>query len=48
MADKRNVEIRDLAEITMVSAPKISPDGKKIIFVHTKMEFEEDMYHNHL
>lgn len=48
MADKRSVEIRDLGEITMVSAPKISPDGKRVIFVHTKMDFEEDTYHNHL
>ncbi len=48
MADKRNVEIRDLGEITAVSAPKISPDGKKIIFVHTKMDFEEDTYINNL
>jgi len=48
MADKRSVEIRDLAEITAVSAPRISPDGSKVIFVHTKMDLEEDTYHNHL
>ncbi len=48
MADKRSVEIRDLGEYVAVSAPKISPDGKKIIFVHTKMDFEEDTYHNNL
>jgi dipeptidyl aminopeptidase/acylaminoacyl peptidase len=48
MADKRSVEIRDLGEYVAVSAPKISPDGKKVIFVHTKMDFEEDTYHNNL
>ena len=39
LADKRSVEIRDLGEYIAVSAPKISPDGKKIVFVHTKMDF---------
>ena len=48
MADKRSVEIRDLGEYVAVSAPRISPDGKKVIFVHTKMDFEEDTYHNNL
>lgn len=48
MADKRSVEIRDLGEITAVSAPRISPDGKRVIFVHTVMDLEEDTYHNHL
>jgi dipeptidyl aminopeptidase/acylaminoacyl peptidase len=42
------VEIRDLGEYVAVSAPQISPDGKKVIFVHTKMDFEEDTYHNNL
>ena len=48
MADKRSVEIRDLGEYVAVSAPRISPDGKKVIFVHTKMDLEEDTYHNNL
>lgn len=48
MTDKRNVEIRDLGKIMAVSAPRISPDGKRVIFVHTKMDFKEDTYHNHL
>jgi dipeptidyl aminopeptidase/acylaminoacyl peptidase len=48
MSKKRSVEIRDLGEITAVSAPRISPDGKRVIFVHTNMDFEENTYHNHL
>ncbi len=48
MPDTKKVEIRDLGEIRMISAPRISPDGKKIVFVHTQMDFEKDTYNNNL
>lgn len=48
MPEKKKVEIRDLEEIEIISAPMISPDGKKVVFVHTEMNFEEDEYINHL
>jgi dipeptidyl aminopeptidase/acylaminoacyl peptidase len=44
MPEKKRVEIRDLDEIKMVSAPRISPDGSKVVFVHTELDFEEDAY----
>ena len=44
MPEKKRVEIRDLGEIKMISAPRISPDGSKIVFVHTVMDFDEDAY----
>ncbi len=42
------MEIEDLFQFTGVSAPRISPDGEKIVFIHTKMDPEEDTYHSHL
>ena len=45
---ENKVEILDLGEIQAVSTPRISPDGKKIVFVHTVMDFEEDTYKNNL
>jgi dipeptidyl aminopeptidase/acylaminoacyl peptidase len=48
MPEMKKVEIRDLGEIKAVSSPRISPDGTKIVFVHTEMDFEEDTYVNNL
>jgi dipeptidyl aminopeptidase/acylaminoacyl peptidase len=48
MLDKKKVEIRDLGEIKAISDPRISPDGKRVVFVHTEMDFEEDTYQNNL
>jgi dipeptidyl aminopeptidase/acylaminoacyl peptidase len=48
MPEKNKVEIRDLGKIKIVGAPRISPDGSKIVFVHTEMDFEEDTYLNNL
>jgi dipeptidyl aminopeptidase/acylaminoacyl peptidase len=48
MADKKKVEIKDLSRIIAISDPRISPDGKKVVFVHTKLDFEEDTYLNNL
>jgi dipeptidyl aminopeptidase/acylaminoacyl peptidase len=46
MTELKRVEITDLGEIKAVSSPRISPDGKKIAFVHTVMDFDEDTYVN--
>ncbi|MFW6109610.1 MAG: TolB family protein, partial [archaeon] len=48
MPEKKKVKIKDLEEIEIISAPRISPDGKKVVFVHTEIDFEEDEYINHL
>ena len=42
MADLKPVDIMDLAKIKAVSAPQISPDGCRAVFVHTVMDFEKD------
>ena len=44
MAEKKPVEIMDLAKIKIVSAPSISPDGEKVAFVNTALDFEKDEY----
>jgi dipeptidyl aminopeptidase/acylaminoacyl peptidase len=48
MSEKNPVEVMDLAKIKIPSAPQISPDGERIIFVHTEMDFEKDEYLNDL
>ncbi|MDP2900010.1 MAG: S9 family peptidase, partial [Candidatus Bathyarchaeota archaeon] len=44
MAKKRPVDIKDLFRIRSVSDPQISPDGKRIAFVHTTVDYEKDEY----
>ena len=44
MADRKPVEIMDLASIQAVSDPQISPDGGRAVFAHTVMDFEKDEY----
>jgi dipeptidyl aminopeptidase/acylaminoacyl peptidase len=44
MARKRNVEVRDLMRIRMVSDPQISPDGRRVAFVHTSIDYKKDEY----
>jgi len=48
MPEMKKVDIKDLGEIKAISSPRISPDGSKIVFVHTEMDFEEDTYVNNL
>lgn len=45
---KKAVEIEDLLKLVSVTDPKISPDGKRAVFVQTKMDEEENTYHSHL
>ena len=45
---KKAVEIEDLLELVSVTDPKISPDGKRAVFIETKMDEEENTYHSHV
>ena len=41
-AQTRRIELADLAKITSVSDPQISPDGKSIVFVVSRPNLEQD------
>jgi dipeptidyl aminopeptidase/acylaminoacyl peptidase len=41
-AQTRRIELNDLAKITSVSDPQISPDGKSIVFVVSRPNLEQD------
>ena len=41
-AQTRHIELGDLAKITSVSDPQISPDGKMIVFVVSRPNIEKD------
>ncbi|MBD3205074.1 hypothetical protein GF319_01870, partial [Candidatus Bathyarchaeota archaeon] len=44
----RKVRIEDLSEFKFISDPQISPDGRKVAFVHTAIDYEEDDYIKHI
>jgi len=44
MPRKRNMEVRDLMRLRIISDPQISPDGGRIAFVHTTLDYDEDEY----
>jgi dipeptidyl aminopeptidase/acylaminoacyl peptidase len=44
LAKRKPVEIKDLFRLRMVSDPRISPDGRRIAFVHTTLDHEKDEY----
>jgi len=44
LAKKKLVEVKDLFRLRMVSDPRISPDGRKVAFVHTTFDYEKDEY----
>lgn len=48
MVRKRNIEVKDLMRIRIISDPQISPDGSRIAFVHTKMDYDKDEYRSDL
>lgn len=45
---KRRIKVEDLRDFVFVSDPQISPDGKKIAFVHSKIDYDEDKYLRHI
>jgi dipeptidyl aminopeptidase/acylaminoacyl peptidase len=46
LAKNKSVEVKDLFKLRLVSNPQISPDGKRIVFVHTVMNYAKDEYLN--
>jgi dipeptidyl aminopeptidase/acylaminoacyl peptidase len=48
MSEKKIVDIMDLEKIKIPSAPQISPDGERVAFVKTEMDFEKNEYLNDL
>lgn len=49
MADShRYLDLSDLSRLITLSDPQISPDGNKVIFLHTKPNFAENQYENTL
>ena len=45
---KKAMEIKDLTKLVSVTDPRISPDGKRAVFVHTQIDEEENTYRAHL
>ena len=44
MMRKRNVGVVDLRNLRFVSDPQVSPNGERIAFVHTTMDYEKNDY----
>ena len=47
-AQERRIQIDDVANIVTVSDPQISPDGRSIVCVVSRPNFEDDRYDNEL
>ncbi len=45
---KRKITIEDLRHFRLVSDSQISPDGDKVAFVHTKINYDEQRYVKHI
>jgi len=45
---KRKIRIEDLRRFIFVSDPQVSPDSRRISFVRTKVDYEEDGYVKHI
>jgi len=44
MVEKKPVQVRDLTEIEIVSDPQVSPDGGRVAFVRTVLDYDKDEY----
>ena len=44
MLGKRNLKVNDLFELTSVTNPQLSPDGKEAVFIQTHIDEEENKY----
>jgi dipeptidyl aminopeptidase/acylaminoacyl peptidase len=44
LAKSKPVVIKDLFKLRMVSDPRISPEGRRVAFVHTSFDYEKDEY----
>src|SRR5580658_2130068 len=47
-AQSRKIELGDLQKIVSVSSPEISPDGKSIVIVVSRVNWDEDRYDSQL
>ncbi|MBN2334170.1 S9 family peptidase [Candidatus Bathyarchaeota archaeon] len=45
---KRGVKIEDLRDFVFVSDPQVSPDGRRVAFVYTAIDYGEDDYVKHV
>ncbi|MGA8617588.1 MAG: S9 family peptidase [Candidatus Sulfotelmatobacter sp.] len=48
MAKARKIELGDLQKIVNVSSPQISPDGKSIVVIVSRVNWDEDRYDSRL
>jgi dipeptidyl aminopeptidase/acylaminoacyl peptidase len=48
MAQSRKIELGDLQKIVNVSSPAISPDGKSIVIIVSRVNWDEDRYDSQL
>jgi len=44
----RKVKIEDLRRFVFVSDPQVSPDGGRVAFVHTTIDYPNDGYVKHI
>jgi acylaminoacyl-peptidase len=44
----RNIEIKSLRKFIFISDPQTSPDGLKVAYVHTSVDYENDGYIKHI
>ena len=44
----RKVRVEDLRRFVFVSDPQISPDGRRVAFIHTKIDHRENRYVKHI
>ena len=44
MAKRKPVDIKDLFRLRLVSDVRVSPDGRRVAFVHTTLDYEKDEY----
>ncbi|MGA2592843.1 MAG: hypothetical protein ABSH32_23265, partial [Bryobacteraceae bacterium] len=47
-AQNRRIQLEDLTKVVTVSDPQISPDGKSIVCVVSRLNFDEDRADNEL
>jgi dipeptidyl aminopeptidase/acylaminoacyl peptidase len=47
-AQSRKIELGDLQKIVNVSSPQISPDGKSIVVIVSRVNWDEDRYDSQL
>jgi dipeptidyl aminopeptidase/acylaminoacyl peptidase len=44
----RKIKVEDLRRFVFISDPQVSPDGDRVAFVHTKIDYPNDGYQKHI